>query len=589
MSNELGSPLDIFNKPALSEAEQKKKDLIVTAISNYKKSIDTTDKKFQREAKDKLTNAFWELVNYIVLTKAALGMPTLNFTLAEELLLNFGFLDKSMLPANARIIDTIIAENKRIALIGPFRMYRFTDWLVERYHILFNKPGGPMRGKVLFQTESAKLKVALDKLKKERLEIVKKIQQKSDELKGLRNFVMEYDDFLRNVFKITLKPKLTVADENELKKTADERKKFVQSYETYQKKIEALDEDLAEEYKHIQHKIKTTLSDLIEVDIEAGIYVNIETRALMQGALKKAALPPLSQLEEELREFRSNSSGAAKKARADTCPVILSEKQIITKAEAVDLINRVRMVDTEAFKTSLAKRTGKPGIIFVPGTGDGMFHYENNVFIVPLTPPKTATHSILSSVVQYRWENDEDRTLRDSYQQLKPYKNLNILELRKALLNDYVLWVTKEALGYRVLDKLVRPWFEYTIKINKESVEELKAALSPKKKKKKTADEKELERQKKEEAERKQQQQMLKLKQQKEMRINKAKKILSDVIAKKFPDKPDIAKKVVITGNGAKGVNVSLHDIEYIDFGDLLKIIYRLYDKGYLDDIFRFE
>lgn len=586
----LGDPLEIFHRVNLSEQDNKLYEKIQTAISNFQKSLESSDKKLQRDTKEKLGNAYWELLIYIVLTRVEQNMPTLKFTIAEEYLINFGLLDIDFLPHNSKLLQTIERENNYVPLVGPFRMYRLTDWLVERYHTFYKKVGGPISGKLLFQNESVKLKMELDSLKSKRKNIVSKLLLRSALLNGIKSFLLEYDDFRERELHIVLKPRLTVMDEREIKGMSDNRKRVKDKYDGFLQNIEKTDEDLYDDFVDIQRKIAAKLSDYVEVLIEVEIYGHHDLVEMgLATRIRKNPMSPKVRIESELLELRSSVNGAAKKARVDVCPVLLNEKQIITKKDAVDLLNRVRMVDTNAFRTSLARRIGKPGILFVPGNGNGMFHYENNVFLLPLAPPKTATYSILSSVVQYRWENDEDRTMRAGYQDLKPYRRLNILDLRKAMLNDYVLWVSREALGYKVLDKLVRPWFQQNIKVNKEAVEELKEAISPTKKKEISKSEKEQQRQREEEEENQRKQKELQLKMKKEAVLRKTKQLIYDVINKKFPDNPDIEKHILFHGNGDKTITIDLEKIEYLDFGDLLAVLLKLYNKGYFDAVFRFE
>jgi hypothetical protein len=93
------------------------------------------------------------------------------------------------------------------------------------------------------------------------------------------------------------------------------------------------------------------------------------------------------------------------------------------------------------------------------------------MFIVPLIPEKTLDESVANAFVEFHWDMDEDKSLRESYGEMKIYKKLSITKLKQQLTKDYLVWATQESKGWKKLDKEVRPWFQ--VKIGKQKLDKV--------------------------------------------------------------------------------------------------------------------
>lgn len=159
---------------------------------------------------------------------------------------------------------------------------------------------------------------------------------------------------------------------------------------------------------------------------------------------------------------------AAKKSQVEPTAVLVGVREIATRkrvSEIIDLFLQEN-VDPHVFEPKLERirKMGRPSILLLPGSGVAVYDWEKHMFLVPLIPPKTFEESIANAFVEFHWDMDaQDKTLRESYGEIKIYKKLSITKLKTQLSKDYIVWATKESKGWKMLDKEVRGWFQAKI------------------------------------------------------------------------------------------------------------------------------
>ena len=107
---------------------------------------------------------------------------------------------------------------------------------------------------------------------------------------------------------------------------------------------------------------------------------------------------------------------------------------------------------------------GIPRVILVPGQGLGVYDWEDNSLVIPVFPVTSDIKDFCFALAGFRWDNDEDRTLKDTYALLKANKGKGIRAMQESFNNDYFLWISKERKGYRVLPREVTKWFKVIFK-----------------------------------------------------------------------------------------------------------------------------
>jgi tetratricopeptide (TPR) repeat protein len=163
---------------------------------------------------------------------------------------------------------------------------------------------------------------------------------------------------------------------------------------------------------------------------------------------------------------------SAKRLHMESCPFIRDGDKYFTNKELYSCLDRVLEFDPKILHNDRTPIFGKPGALLVPGTGNALYDWKNNVIIVPMLPPVgNFMASVACGAIEYRIDTDETKKFLVSYNQLPDYQNVkSIFTLRSQLTKDYITWMTSEYKGFRNLSKDVRKWFEHEIAPSKNDI-----------------------------------------------------------------------------------------------------------------------
>jgi tetratricopeptide (TPR) repeat protein len=162
----------------------------------------------------------------------------------------------------------------------------------------------------------------------------------------------------------------------------------------------------------------------------------------------------------------------AKRLHTESCPFVRDGDAYFTYREISACLDRVLEFDPGIFHNGRAALFGKPFVLLVPGTGNALYDWKNNVIIVPLVPPSgNFMASLACGAVEYRLDTDEDKKLLTTYNQLPQHQNVkSLFLLRSELTKDYITWMTSEYRGYKNLSRETRKWFEHEIAPSKNDI-----------------------------------------------------------------------------------------------------------------------
>ncbi len=177
-------------------------------------------------------------------------------------------------------------------------------------------------------------------------------------------------------------------------------------------------------------------------------------------------------LEEAVATIKGNGRLTSKLGKAMQISMPLEERELVTPDKAYEALGKIEEYDPNLFNNRGVKRKGKPEIYIVPGIGEGIYDWEGNRLMIPIMHTRGILPSVASAVVLYRVDIDQsynDREMILSYKNdIKEHKKVkSMIKLRQQLIKDYLLWVTKEAMGLPLMEKANREWFEYRIGPNK--------------------------------------------------------------------------------------------------------------------------
>lgn len=200
----------------------------------------------------------------------------------------------------------------------------------------------------------------------------------------------------------------------------------------------------------------------------AGLIVHVsneterwKTRAsVAANKFKGQGIPALKmELREGINKKREFMQLAARSGRVDVSPLCRSNGTPIPFSRAGEIMMDLTPLDPEMLRASRIRMYGIPRVILVPGQGLGVYDWTDNSLIVPIFPVTSDIKGFCFALGGFRWDNDEDRTLKDSYALLKANKKKGIRAMQESFYNDYFLWISKERKGYRILPKDVSKWF----------------------------------------------------------------------------------------------------------------------------------
>ena len=109
--------------------------------------------------------------------------------------------------------------------------------------------------------------------------------------------------------------------------------------------------------------------------------------------------------------------------------------------------------DMDMFGVSRIRMYGVPRVIFIPGQGLGTYDWQDHSLLLPAFPSVSLEKSVSYALGTFRWDSDEDRRLKNPYEQIKENRSKSILDMAASFYKDYFLWMTKEKKGYRILPR----------------------------------------------------------------------------------------------------------------------------------------
>lgn len=243
--------------------------------------------------------------------------------------------------------------------------------------------------------------------------------------------------------------------ENQLHKLLDNFRKFLDS---------SVEHEIATEIKNISLKIAELLNKIIDTEqIIEKLKTEIEAIEKVQSEVSPLELQ--HKVREEIEHIRDLTRLSAKRMHLENCPVLIPEKKYLTYKKIIECLDRIVEFDPKIFKNDRVNLFGKPAAVMVPGNGNAIYDWKNNLIIIPLLfSGDNPMSSIASGFIEYRLDTDEDKVMLDSYSHLPEMKNIrSSLQIKQQITKDYTTWMTSEYSGYRVLSKHVRDWFEHEI------------------------------------------------------------------------------------------------------------------------------
>ncbi len=262
--------------------------------------------------------------------------------------------------------------------------------------------------------------------------------------------------------------------------TVEEKRQHVKQQVELQKKLEYAanfistlpNKDGSAEVKKMSKVVNEDLFNKL-VDSE---FVENKIDEELKSLQKKLAEMSLSAVEnkitEDLEYIRDITRLSAKRLSLDPFPLVRPDEKVFSLSLLKKNLNQITEFDPHIFHNDRVPLFGRPYVLLVPGTGKAIYDWKNNSIVLPMVAPNADfMGSLASGIIEYRLDVDEDKKLLTSYNELPDLKTVrSLIQLKARLTKEYIIWMTSEANGYRILSKDSKNWFEHEIGPSKNDI-----------------------------------------------------------------------------------------------------------------------
>ncbi|MDR2479347.1 MAG: hypothetical protein LBD48_08555 [Treponema sp.] len=268
-------------------------------------------------------------------------------------------------------------------------------------------------------------------------------------------------------------------------------------------------QDVSSCYTESQKKtfaeIQEVLKNLIKTDHELNVFVKdfhqaeadvqtLQSKVEEEGAGASVDLHAIDTEFDTIRQAAKMTVGR----QGNHFPVLTSEyfhcgpNDVGFRENVIAILARIESIDPEAFCRSYKNRLNRiiPYVVLLPTYGDTGICWEpfdkhnratsRGRVIIPMYPKNLYT-AVLSAVADLRWQVAKEKAsyywmeegLTGNYYQWFAAQKLKG-DVKEFFIQDYILWMTKEAEGIQKLDKEVRGAFWRHMPFSREVKEKLK-------------------------------------------------------------------------------------------------------------------
>jgi hypothetical protein len=419
------------------------------------------DKVLARKAWQQLSEKYWDLLYAIVDAQTESFPAELTFDDEERLFIDFGFLSDEVTPRNKKFdIEKSLGSR---ALSGVFQYQAFSDFIAECWAMITGQacPGAVCGPSISGRLEE--MNAQLGELQKKRDEEFLRIVTRSGgmtptETNGL---CADLDQYLISATKVMLRTKeYREAHDDQKQLMSQDRFRYGEAERVMGVQVSIAQKDEEEPLGLPEAEVFQALHDSTKTLARKIVYVQQEEeKSLRRGKKIANACAQFSQqmMRKELKNMllkkKENMAVPAKVARCEQSLLCPQDSAPIDYADASALMEKLSGMDMDMFSVARIRMYGIPRVIFIPGQGWGTYDWLDHTILLPMFPLTSTEKSLSYGVGTFRWDSDEDRILKNTYENIKDNKGKSILEMAASFYKDYFLWMTKEREGYRILPR----------------------------------------------------------------------------------------------------------------------------------------
>jgi len=209
------------------------------------------------------------------------------------------------------------------------------------------------------------------------------------------------------------------------------------------------------------------------VDVEAGLKkLTDELEVLQKKSSEMSTAEIETRVTEDIEYIRELVKLSAKRMSIEPFPLARPESKIFAMSMLLSSLNQITEFDPHIFHNDRVPLFGRPYVLLVPATCNAIYDWKNNCIVLPTMPPGgNFMGSLATGIIEYRLDADEEKKILTSFNQLPDLKTVrSIIQLKARLIKEYIIWMTSEYNGYRILSKESKNWFEHEIGPSKNDI-----------------------------------------------------------------------------------------------------------------------
>ncbi|MBR1672824.1 MAG: hypothetical protein IJ702_07845 [Fretibacterium sp.] len=410
-----------------------------------------------------MSNSYWDILFALLDAQTAPHMGALPASLAfdktERLFIDFGIIADATLPFH-RDFDAVVALQSQCEG-GVFPCMAFSDFIAECWSMIM---GTPAPVPTIGPAASDRPRILQGQLEKAQFHRDALLQEIWDEFVintalNLPKLIEDLNGCLLPAMKvITRVPEFREAEESVRRKFRQDRLVYQEAEDAVLLMISSAQKDGVLPPQHAARF--TELHERTKVLAKKLLYAQNDAKKIARRAKKItdacAELSPQmkrNELRSMLTKKKEYLTVPSKNARCDDSPFCPTDALPIDYQTAASELEAMSAMDMDMFNVPRVRMYGIPRAVFVPGQGLGTYDWSDNSLLIPLFPVGGEDKSLSYALATFRWDSDEDRHLKNPYEQIKENRKKSLLVMAASFYKDYFQWMTKESKGYRVLSR----------------------------------------------------------------------------------------------------------------------------------------
>ncbi|HNY10407.1 MAG TPA: hypothetical protein PKK26_02340 [Candidatus Wallbacteria bacterium] len=418
-----------------------------------------------------LNSKYWEVLAYILSRKFTKENPgELQFTNMERLVIDFGYfsqiLGNSITNFNEKSLEDVFSSS--FVTDPNFEIFSITTWLSKQLKDFIGI-------------------TSIEKLNDDYSNITSKIKEANAEKENNKKLKKELFEALSN------NVDLNKDTFDKIVKATEKLEKISDVYAFFKYKVQTgskMTKEEVSEFVNIENFLLNSLRNERR-DLFKGVYggdrlqselIKFETEIILRECEILNLVSAKGKCKSDLNKYAECSQNSMPEHKINFLTEKITFLKIIfsqiTKHNQIEpILFMIRKIhknlpdyvfkamsdfaeaDNNVFNNKRVKTSGYPSILLVPGSGNGIYNIEADMLVFPMLPLKDFNETVVNAMVLYRWENDENGDLRNSFHNRKKYKKSSFASLQKSLIKEYLLYIIYPQVRKRVMDKEIYEWF----------------------------------------------------------------------------------------------------------------------------------